>query len=288
MRIAIGTVAHPGSAKFHEALGISLRHQTDQDFDVLVLNDSSANLTPLMEGLGTHIRNAAPGCTPSALRKDLISWAHELADALLFIDSDDWCMPERVEVCRAHLNTHEAVAHDLDLVDDEHGSLRMLVGGQIEDGHIVTLSDIADSNFLGLSNTGGRTEALQHASTEVPDQIIAFDWALYTTLIANGTRMVYDARPLSSYRQHENNVANLMKCDAASMLRAVEIKAAHYALFCQLSPWYEKRAKDFALLVHRLEGNEDFSAKYLAWARGIARSNALWWENAPPYKKMVK
>jgi len=282
LKLAVITVVHPASVPFHGALGDSLRRQSDDAFDLLVLDDGcGAPLAPLTAGLAAEVRPAAPGRTPAALRRDLIAWAATRASAVLFIDADDWCAPDRIAICRDVLMTHDAVAHDFDLVDETGNTLRRFIGGRVPDGKRLVLDDIADGNFLGLSNTAARLPAILGAATRVPDHVIAFDWAMFTAFLAAGNDMVYVGRPLASYRQYAGNVAAVTRSDDATIRRAVQVKVDHYNLFRYLLPRYAQNAEYFTRLAEMLEKDAVFAKAYCDEARAEQSAESLWWETAP-------
>jgi hypothetical protein len=288
VRLAIGVVVYPESAPFHGALGASLRAQTDPGFTTLVLSDGDAgDLSSLTEALDTQVRPARAGA-PAALRKQLIEWAGETCDALIFIDADDWCAPERVAWCRATLATHHAAAHDLELVEIDGAPLRPFIGARLADGQDIRIDDVAERNVLGLSNTAARLGPLRAAAAGAPDTVVAFDWALYTALLSTGAGLRYGATPLAAYRQHGKNIAKVTEIDAGAVRRAVSVKAEHYRLFRGLSAWYGEQGRYFQTVAEKLTTDPAFADAYLTHARQVTPANPLWWECAPSNFRITK
>ncbi len=275
--IAVATVTHPGTKDFHGRLAESLRNQTDCDFLLLVLDDGSGEREDFFSAeLTVQVRQATSGQSPAAIRRELILWASEYADAIVFIDADDWCCSERIAICRERLQEHDAIAHDMMLVDSAGIPLGPFIGPQVPNGR-VNLTDIADRNFLGLSNTAAKTSVLLHAAKNIPDHIVAFDWALYTAVLADGGDVAYDTRILSGYRQYDGNIAAVTQRDSRTVCRAVRVKAEHYALFCEISPWYADRARVFGELSRRLETDGSFLEGYMSKVRELPVRSALFW-----------
>ena len=87
-------------------------------------------------------------------------------------------------------------------------------------------------NFLGLSNTALRVNRLPAAALQVPADILAVDWWLYTTLLAAGRSGARTTAPVAYYRLHDDNVLGPgAPATPDALRRCYTIMRRHYRAF---------------------------------------------------------
>jgi hypothetical protein len=139
-------------------------------------------------------------------------------EGIVFTDSDDLLHPTRVAAARAALQRYDVAACALRMVDADARDLGVDFGPAADEDPVEMLPR---NNVFGLSNTAYRTETLRRC-LPIPADNPLVDWLLATRAHALGARMVFDATPLMSYRQHGENIARVLppfsgaEVDAAS------------------------------------------------------------------------
>jgi len=279
MRTAVFTVTYPAAAPFWKDFITSLRSQSDQEFELLIVNDGCSCLPDPQVGLGTSVRDESG--TAAYLRKVGIEWARVNGfDIVVFADADDWCDTERVKTAKKRLRGVELFVNDLVLFGDTIEAPVFLLNSRFKEDQSITAGDLRNSNCLGLSNTSARVNTVSGIAKNIPDDQIAFDWALFASCVIAGGRALYSGETRTHYRQHSSNIAGLCRYDAPNIMRGVRIKVQQYALLREVNPWYKKRLGRFQDLYSRLETNLAFRQSYCDRIRERAGpSYLLWWEH---------
>ncbi|MFH1933641.1 MAG: hypothetical protein ABIN18_18950 [Pseudomonadota bacterium] len=215
------TVCYPKALPYMDDFFESLMSQTDQDFDILVINDSCGPLVAQLKRYGTLRIHELPA-TGSLANVRQVGFDEVFARGykqVVFGDFDDRFAPDRVARVRMLLLDWDIVVNDVSLFGDRdeerYFSLR------IKDGIQIRLEEILTKNFMGFSNTAVRAECLKNI---VLADTAAVDWYLFSRLLAKGAKAVFCAEPLTDYRQHAGNTAAF----AGDKSQRAEVKRVHY------------------------------------------------------------
>lgn len=286
MRTCLFTVVHGGSACYFDEFLASLNKQTDLDFDLLILNDApswedSPSAMKKMAERPFRWRWIDVAGSVVEIRKHGLSMLRDerLADAVIFIDSDDLMAPNRIEVCKANLKPKEVLVNEL-ILFGEHQAPRALLKQHFVEGQILQLTDLVHSNCLGLSNTALMVEDITPRFQDIPDDTIAFDWAFYTGLLHDGCRARFISGTSTLYRQHAANTASVVDVGDAQILRSVLVKAQHYRYLAGFNSDFSKLRTEFDRLRSRLTEDSAFRLAYCADMRATGPAFPQWWENA--------
>ena len=227
-RLALYTTWYPGVEPYLPAWWSSVHAQTDQDFDLWIGLDGidpdelSARVSL---PLAASWIIASPNATPSQIRQHAIARLTDSYDALVFVDSDDWLLPDRVETARAALASHDVSACALKIVDGAGRDLGLVFGPE---GEVDWSEFLSRYNVFGLSNTAYRSEILRRLPKAPPD-CVAFDWHLVTHALCGGASLHFDETPRMAYRQSGHNLARVVRPFApADIEQATKIVLSHY------------------------------------------------------------
>src|SRR5262249_47307991 len=149
---------------------------------------------------------------------------------ILFVDSDDLLLPDRVAAARRMLGQADGFACALDIADENARDLGVKFGPE----PAVSLRDLQiRHNVFGMSNTGYRSDLLRRC-LPLPATCMLPDWLIATRALAAGADLRFDFTPRMIYRQYGANVARVIKpFGARTVVRSVERVLNHYA--CILS-----------------------------------------------------
>lgn len=233
-----------------EQFARSIKNQTKKKFDLMVVNDGFVNLTK-------HLESACPGLEIKELqgvgniaqnREILLNAACENKyDYAVLADFDDYMRIDRVEKTVEGLVDAEIVYNDLVAVDSEGIPFNHNLIFGSEALQTITYEDIANKNFLGLSNTGLQLKELKNIS--FPSNLRVIDWYFFTDLLLQG-KVAKRVETISYYRQHSHNIAGIRCHDRiAEISKEIEVKKAHYrAVLENLCPNEEIKNKLFSYL----------------------------------------
>ncbi len=290
-RLALYATAYPAVAGYLPAWYRSVCAQTDRDFRLwIAVDDMSADelWAVLGETPDAELVVAPPGSSPTAIRTLAIERILGEHDAIVFTDSDDILLPERVASSRAALQSYDVAACALDIVDAGGHDLGIVFGPSAADDPVRMLPRY---NVFGLSNSAYRTDLLRRCLPIRPDAPLT-DWVLATRAAALGASIHFDSVPMMKYRQYGTNIARVVPpFTAEEVRRAAEIVLLHYD--CMLDGEAEPLPPPLraALCDSRARALEFHRALALSPARSDRYVNALnalppryvwWWSVANP------
>jgi hypothetical protein len=263
----------------------SLNIQDQRDFDVWIGVDGAASKDTAYLLIGTAFRvnfvEAADEDTPVSLRYRALALLAADYDVVICTDSDDMLEPSRVSAALRGLECCDLYGCALGLINEAGQDLGIYFGLTQDE---LPGSILPYNNFLGLSNTAWRAEALLPCLS-APLQCIALDWLLATRAWGGGARITFDRTVRMRYRQYSANTASVMPpFSAEQIIRATDVVSAHYRLvtaedggipFPQRHQLQQaaKRIDTFRETV--LNSHETFNA-YIS-ALNILPPHRLWW-----------
>lgn len=242
----------------------SLQKQTYKDFDIVVVNDGYENFEKIktMYNSTLSIIELKYSDTLAKNREHGINYCIENNyDVLIFGDSDDYFEKNRVEKSLELLKEYDIVVNDLSLFDENGVYEEKYLTHRLENLEVVDLEFVKDKNVFGLSNTAVKLKDM--LKTVIPDDLIAVDWYLFSTLLLEGKRAVFTNETVSYYRQHQENIVGFKKLDEASFKKGVEVKMKHYKAL-------NKKNDEVSLELKRLANISFNNIKSI--------DNPLWWE----------
>jgi hypothetical protein len=288
-RLALYTTWYPGVEPFLPAWSSSVHAQTDRDFDVWIGVDGLdpdrlAAQAPVPSGASWIV--GPPGASPSEVRQRAIALLIDEYDGLVFVDSDDWLLPDRIESARGALRRHDVTACALRIVDGQGRDLGLVFGPT---GLVDWSAFLSRYNAFGLSNAAYRTEVLRRIPP-APAGCIAFDWHLVTHAWCARASLHFDDTPRMAYRQYGANVARVLRPFAAADIeRAASVVLAHHRLVRGLAaarpefqPLLEAARERVERFCERIVARPDRLEQYVAALNRIEPQYVWWWCVAHP------
>lgn len=279
MKTAVLSVVYPGLSPFLKDFAASLKQQSDSQFELYIVNDGMTNVMNYFLDMPVKIRNVLPGLPIARIRKIGIQWlADENIDAVVFADADDCFARNRIAVCKDLLTMYDVVVNELVLFGSNAVKGSTMLQGRFQHGQLIKSGDLLCSNCCGLSNTASHLNSVASAMGDIPDEIQAFDWALFSRVLLAGKTAVFTDATQTYYRQHDNNMAAPHLLSDAQILRGVQIKRAHYLSLSNRNEWYYAQAQKFDEIYQKLHSDSNFYLEYTSIIRRKAIKNPLWWE----------
>ncbi|MEQ8603699.1 MAG: glycosyltransferase family 2 protein [Marivibrio sp.] len=159
----------------------------------------------LFDAGAAEILQTPAGVTGARLREALFRAIDgtPASDAVLFADCDDRMLPGAAETFLSALQTAEVAAADMEITDPAGRPLRrrFFDGADLPD-RTEDAGALARRNWMGLTNTAVRREAVDWAALSVPAAVSAVDWWLFATLLYRGLTAACVRTPVTRYRSN--------------------------------------------------------------------------------------
>jgi glycosyltransferase involved in cell wall biosynthesis len=280
MNIAIFSVIHPNALPYFNEFLYSLENQTHKDFTLYLVNDGVSGIEEINARFDFNIIVRNIGGTPSEIRKAGIEWILlKGADIIVFADSDDYFMENRIEISKSMLTFNDIIFNELVLIGEDIQQPFPMLGQRFKEGAELSKDNIKYSNCMGLGNTAINTKCIIKTFSQVPDDIIAFDWAFFSLCLHDGAKTVFTEQTATYYRQYENNIASPQLFTGHQIMRGVQVKRDHYRFISQFFVEYKSTSKEFDNLFERLVTDTTLREKYCHEVKNQSPLLPLWWES---------
>lgn len=277
MKFALATVIYPSVKQFFSEFIQSLKNQTDQGFQLLIVNDG-CNLSDF-DLSGFEYTLLDEGGSISKNREILINEAYsQHYEWIVFADADDWFEANRIEIIRSLISDYDLIANEIVPFTDEQFSgpkFEQILG----DFQQIDLNFILDKNLFGLSNIACRTRFLKDII--IPAEIIAVDWFLFTKAMQSGAKACFTAKTKTYYRQWAQNIIGIDKISEKEIKIGVKAKYFHYKHLIGTNPWYKDNLSWITDLYLKI-GKSEFDS-YITKVREAGQKTTFWWENIKNY-----
>jgi hypothetical protein len=275
MKAALYTTFYPAAKPYLQTWADSVTAQTDQEFDLWIAVDNVSLDDWKRPRDAIYWLHAEPGDTPASLRQRAFEEIIQAYDAVIFVDSDDVLLPERVATAKEALKSYDVYGCALELIDTNGKPL----GRSFTSPRTDWAELLSKYNIFGLSNTAYRTETLANC-LPFPNDTVMVDWLLITNALQNNAHLYFDQTPHMLYRQYENNTAKVLTpYTPEQIVRATNLVLEHYTKILSPSPFHlnlQKRQQD----VHHFAAtiaDKNVLARYTE-ALNALKPVFLWWE----------
>lgn len=288
MNIAVFSVVHPKAFPYFNDFLFSLATQTNKDFSLFLVNDGTPGVEETIHqyNLNVVLRNLSG--TPSAIRKSAIEWIlSQSVDIIIFADTDDCFMNNRIEICKSNLLNYSIMFNELILIGDNITHAIPMLGKRFKNNEIISLNNIKYSNCMGFSNTAIKTKVIPKSVFQIPDDIIAFDWAFFSLCMQEELKAVFTKQTATYYRQHNDNIASPQSFTEDQILRGVRVKRDHYRFISRIDAQYESLSNQFSALFEKLSGDVSFRNTYCESVKDKTPQNLLWWESIKSLEELA-
>jgi glycosyltransferase involved in cell wall biosynthesis len=282
MKTALYTTFYPAAKPYLQAWADSVAAQTDKNVDLWIAVDNIETSDLVLPDTKTHWLHANPDDTPASLRQRAFEEIIQDYDVVIFVDSDDVLLPNRVMVAKDFLKSYDVYGCALNLIDTNGKDTGQIFSSSRTDWTNL----LSNYNIFGLSNTAYRTETLAKC-LPFPDDTVLVDWLLISRALEYKAHLYFDQTPHMLYRQYSNNTAKVLPPYTPSNIkRATELVLQHYELLEEGKRGRGEEGKLRAHLEQRLLEVQQFSANIAdsdVLARYTEALNALkpvflWWE----------
>jgi len=190
----------------------SINSQTEKNFELFLFDNHFGDTTQIISELDKSISvRIIPILEESSsiilVRKIILDVLRkEIADNIIFTDTDDFFDKHRVELMTLALETEQIVFSDIVAVDVNGNKLdrKSFLSGINE----VVFEDLINKNLLGFSHTGIKWELLSHVFP-YEDDLKVGDWWFFACLLSNGIKAKKIEGSVVYYRQHQANLAGM-------------------------------------------------------------------------------
>ena len=210
MKIAFLTTVFPMEENFLYDFLDSLKNQTYQNFDLIVVNDGYKDFdsTKAVYNQMLNITELQYSDTPAKNREYGINYCIDNNyDVLIFGDSDDYFESNRVEKSLEFLKKSDIVVNDLNLFNGNGVYEEKYLSHRLKNLDVVDFEFLKDKNIFGMTNTAIKLENISKVTFD--DKIVAVDWYFFKTLLGQGLKAIFTNETVSFYRQYENNTVGL-------------------------------------------------------------------------------
>ncbi|SCZ78698.1 glycosyltransferase family A protein [Pseudobutyrivibrio xylanivorans] len=240
MKTCFATVIYKQAKDFFDPLVDSLKIQTDKDFDFLVINDNYSKSE--LDELNFPDNTILVDCQSQHLsivqtRIEMLKQAKARAyDLIVLGDADDTISANRIEAYKkaAEIDKTSVFFYNKFVTDTGENVFKNLPKS------VTDIKQISQQNFLGLSNTGIRLDAISEEFLDSLKECTSpvFDWYLFTRILMDvGTgSQVEDAATI--YRIYEDNVAGCSR----DLNKEIDVKTRHYSILSQRYEYFKKMA----------------------------------------------
>lgn len=243
------------------------------------LNDGFSDIEQFLEGIDFHIKVLEQTDHPAALRKSGIQWViSEGAEVIVFADADDYFADNRIEISKKLLVDYDVICNEILLIGQKFPQPVSMLGELFKDEMEITTEDIVNGNCLGLSNTSIRADKISALMTEMPEDVIAFDWTFFALCLHADAKAIFTKNTETYYRQHGDNIASPCSFSEEQILRGVRVKRDHYNFLSKHYDGYINLSKKFESLYSRLQSDVLLKEDYYKAIRMNATDVSIWWE----------
>lgn len=287
--VALGVV-YPGVEDYLDDYFASLGNQTYNNYDIWIFNDGldKSLLKTYMNRYGMlniYIEDINSHYTPAEIREMAILKIKEKYDYLIFTDTDDYISQNRIEKSIDILQTYHFCYNNMILVNCR--------GEKIYDNTYFTNKDnpmvvsdykqLLKKNFCGLANTAINLKTTNLDFLNIPSNIVAVDWWLFSLLLIKGYKGYFLEDVYTYYRQYDQNtVGGIGKLNVIELAKGIKIKKKQYRSLLKYYPsefdFYIKKELNNILLLEELIKEGTYSERYVI-DQNNKNKEFMWWEN---------
>lgn len=263
MKTVFGTVIYKQARGFLDDLIHCVSHQTDSDFDVLVVNDnySKKELDELNIKSDIFLNLEPKHVSIAQTRIEMIRTAKSAGyDLLIVADADDTFVATRIEEYKKMYQLDKSYAFYYNgLVTEDGKTVLENMPKTVDSARL-----ISQSNFIGMGTTAINLGMLtdDFISTLSEGDCPVFDWYFFTRLLMDigPGKLVENADTI--YRIHDNNQVGT----SHDVQQEYQVKLTHYKNLAKRYPYFKHLYEDLQKLdIDSIDTSHD--------------RNGYWWSN---------
>lgn len=263
MKIAFGTVIYKQAKAYFDDLMYCVSHQTDSDFEVLIVNDnySKEELSDLHFAADQFIDLEPRHVSIAQTRIEMIKAAKKAGyDLLVVADADDTFAVTRIEEYKKAYQLDKSYAFYYNELVTNDGVTVL----QDMPDEVTSVKAISQSNFIGMGTTAINLTML---SEEFLDSLSegdcqVFDWYFFSRLLMDVGPGKLVRNAATTYRIHDNNVVGT----SHDVQQEYQVKLTHYQNLAKRYPYFEYLYEQLkALDISKIDASQSH--------------NGYWWSN---------
>ena len=276
--ICLFTVVYPGCEPFLPRFFKSVKTQTVQDFDLIILNDGMANPEEFIPVQKDRVHLIPVDDTIAKVReKGLELLIHSDYDKIIFADADDFFSKNRIEMAAIALETVDIYVNDLSNVNMDGDLIQAgYFSKRLNDDFKIEKEFLLQKNITGLGNTSVRRSALK--SIEIPKSTIAVDWMIFTEMLNRNCTATFNNNSFTYYRQHETNTVGFSKVNSKRVRHALKVHFQNAEYFASVSQQHQNHLNKLKELDTFLSEQEENFKDYLSKIKQNLHRHPFWWE----------
>lgn len=286
---AILTTVFPAVEKYLPYFFSSLFQQTNQQFDIVIVNDGLKELSVFNSFLSQNrLTVLKPGNTFIQNRLIAITFAKRQGyKKIIFADADDLLSLNRVEVIDNLLEQYPIVVNEVDLIDEEGNLLiENYFTKNICSESFYDFSFIENKNFIGLGNTAVQSTIIPEG-IDMPETLKMPDWYLFYKLMRNNnTKAFFTNQSKTLYRQHTDNLIGLKEITDKRIELGLAVKQNHYKNLIEEFPDFETKLKEIEETVNYYYSSKTNQEHYINTLKNLNLEFPLWWEEIKTLKEL--
>lgn len=286
---AILTTVYPAVEKYLPYFCSSLVHQTNQQFDVVLVNDGINNLSIFNNYFSNNrITILKPGNNFVQNRLIAISYAQKQGyQKIIFADADDLLSLNRIEVILSLIEKYPIVVNEIDLID-EAGNLLIenYFTKNIFPEKLYDFSYIENKNFIGLGNTAVLSAIIPEV-LNIPETLKMPDWYFFYTLLRQkNIKAFFTNKTKTLYRQHAENLIGLKEITNKRIELGLAVKQNHYKNLIKEFPDLKTELNEIEKTIQYYYASKTNKEKYINTIKNINLKFPLWWEEIKTLKEL--
>jgi len=258
-------IAAYNSARYISQTLDSLKAQTFDDYEVIVVNDGSKDRDELERILKTHplpvVYVSQENKGVSAARNAAIRIAKGKFYAQL--DADDQWTPDYLEVQLGILNDNADVAlvypNATIIGDGFDGTLEFMKVSPSEGE--VNFESLVRQKCVVMTCVTARMSAIRDAGMFDESLRSCEDFDLWLRIVKNGARIIYHRRPLVLYRRHEGSLSSDRVWMTRHLLAVFEKSASNFDLTQAEKEILNEQITEHRAMLHLFEGKHRLIAR---------------------------
>ena len=256
MKTAVFSVYYKEARVHMDRFLTTIANQTDQDFDLVILNDSDEDIDELENAIVLNKRLSI-----AKNREFGINWIKSNGyEALIFLDIDDTMSKDRVSIAKSHLEVNDIFVNQL-----KYKKKSLFFSNSY---------NLDNYNFCGFSNSAIRVDKID--KVELFDDLVAVDWYFFSYLENLGKSIEFNISTNSYYNIHESNIAGLQR----DIKKAINVKAKHYKYLSKSFIKFKEYSDFFNMLIK----DDDLLRDYIKNVEKTIYKRFYWWQEAPYMK----
>lgn len=295
MRTAVLTVFYPGMANFLDTYLACIDEQTDQQFELVVVDDDfPGRLEEHLSGVRLPYHVLTSRLSPQANRLVGLEWCRGAGfEVIICSDADETMYPDRVERVRRFF----AQSDGADLLYNNSVARSEAAYFDLHYKSVLGLPDLLDFNVLGYGAMNLRASLVPFVLSVANEDVAVFDWWFGLRYLMQFKSVEFRADIKNDYTYHEDNfVGPALELSTNRIEQSIVVKKSIYTemlSYCKRNSMtdeahlFQRKADEVEqvrryIAEHSLEQYFERVRKYFQQKEKI-----FWWQEAVSLPELV-